>query len=141
MPPTGESHAARYRILEHRTVRRILIGVVLLVAAVPALASHDKTDVVTTDDGNTFIGEIKSVQYATLTLNTDAAGLLSIEWRRVTGLTSKFEYRVELSGGIRHFGALGPAKQNGRLSIVSPSGTIEVYLADVIAIAPIEDGF
>ena len=141
MSPTGESHATRYDILEHRTVRRILIGAVLLLAAVPALASHDKTDVVITDDGNTFIGEIKSVKLATLSLNTDAAGLLSIEWRRVTGLTSKFEYRVELSGGIRHFGTLEPAKKSGRLSIVNPSGTIEVDLRDVVAIAPIEDGF
>jgi hypothetical protein len=141
MPPTGESHATRYRILDRRAVHGVLIGVVLLAAAVPALASHDKTDVVTTDDGNTFIGEIKSVQFATLSLDTDAAGLLSIEWRHVTGLTSKFEYRVELSGGIRHFGTLGPAKKSGRLSIVSLSGTIEVDLAEVVAIAPIEAGF
>jgi len=141
VPPTGELHAATYRILERRTVRQILIGVLCLFAAVPALASHDKSDVVTTDDGNTFIGEIKSVRFATLSLSTDAAGLLSIEWRRVTGITSKFEYRVELSGGIRHFGTLGSAKKNGRLSIVSPSGAIEVDLADVVAIAPIEDGF
>ena len=86
------------------------VGLVFLLLATPAAASHDKTDIVKVDDGGVYVGEIKSVQYATLNLNTDPAGLLSIEWRHVTGLTSKFEYRVELSGGVRHFGSLGPAK-------------------------------
>ena len=90
-----------------------IIVLALVVSAVPAAAGHDKTDVVTTHDGSTYVGEIKSVQYATLNLNTNPAGLISIEWRYVTGLTSKFEYRVEVTGGARHFGTLGPPKEPG----------------------------
>ncbi len=126
--------------VKHRIARHIFFSLVLFLVAVPALADHAKTDIVTTDDGNTFIGEIKSLNRATLSLNTDAGGLLYIEWRRVTGLTSKFEYRVELSGSRRYFGSLGTAKKTG-LSIVGPSGTVEVDLADVIAISPIANGF
>jgi hypothetical protein len=122
-------------------VRLDLIGLVLLVAAAPAVAGHDKSDVATTDDGSTYIGEIRSVQYATLNLDTDPAGLLSIEWRHVTGLTSKFEYRVELSGGLLHFGSLGPPEEPGQLSIVGPSGSIQVDLAEIVEIVPIEHGF
>ena len=77
----------------------------------------------------------------TLTLKTNAASTLSIEWRHVTSLTSKFEYRVELPGGVRHFGTLRPGEKPGRLSIVSASGTIEVDLAEVVQIVPIEHGF
>jgi len=128
-------------ILVRSRVSWAVLGLVLLLAETPAAAGHDQTDVATTDDGNTFIGEIDSVQYATLTLDTDAAGSLSIEWRRVTSLTSKFEYRVELRGGIRHFGKLGPASEPRRLSIVGPSGSIEVDFADVFEIVPIEHGF
>jgi hypothetical protein len=123
------------------TARLDVISVVLVVACSPVLAGHDKSDVATTDDGSTYIGEIKSVQYATLNLNTDPAGLLSIEWRHVTGLTSKFEYRIELSGGIRHYGTLGPSEQPGHLSITADSGAVEVDLSDVVSIVPIEHGF
>ena len=35
----------------------------------PALASHDKTERVTTDDDGVYFGEIKSVQYATVATN------------------------------------------------------------------------
>ncbi len=117
------------------------IGLLSLLLVTPAAASHDKTDVVKADDEGVYVGEIKSVQYATLNFNTDPAGLLSIEWRHVTALTSKYEYRIELSGGVRHFGSLGPPKAPGQLSIVSPSGPIEVDLVDVVQIVPIEHGF
>jgi hypothetical protein len=113
----------------------------MLFAAAPALGEHDKTDVATTDDGNTFIGEIKSVQNATLELDTDAAGTLTIEWRRVTSLTSQFEYRLELAGGERQFGSLGPQITPGHLSILSGSNTTEVKLSDVFEIVPIEHKF
>ena len=117
------------------------IGLLSLLLATPAAASHDKTDIVKVDDGGVYVGEFKSVLYETLNLKTNSAGLVSIEWRHVTGLTSKFEYRVELSGGVRHFGSLGPAKEPGHLSIVGSSGPIEVDLADVVEIVPIEHGF
>jgi hypothetical protein len=122
-------------------MRSVAVFVVLLVAVLPALASHDKSDVVTTKDGATYIGEIKSVLYATLNLKTSPAGTIAIEWRYVTGLTSKFEYRIETTGGIRHYGKLDPPEQPGHLRIVSSDGAIEVALADVVGIVPIEHGF
>jgi len=107
----------------------------------PALASHDKSDVATTNDGATYVGEIKSVQYATLNLKTDPAGLLSIEWRHITGLTSKFEYRIEVTGDVRHYGTLGTPEKPGHLSIVNSDGAIEVALEDIVQIVPLEHGF
>ena len=100
-------------------IARALVGVGLafLVVVAPVLAGHDKTDRVTTDDDAVYIGEIKDVQYATLDLDTDPAGLISIEWRHVTGLTSEAQYRVDLTGGVRHFGSLGvPETPAGRAS-------------------------
>jgi len=123
------------------TAASVVVSLVLLAPAAPVLASHDKTDVVTTDDGSIYNGEIKSVQYATLNLDTNAAGLISIEWRHVTGLTSKFECRVELNGGVQHFGTLGPPEEPGHLNIVGPDGSTEVGLAEVVSIDPVERGF
>jgi hypothetical protein len=124
-------------------IARALIGVslVILVAATPVLASHDKTDRVTTDDGGIYFGEIESVQYATLNLDTDPAGLISIEWRHVTGLTSKFDYRIELNGGVLHFGSLGTPTAPGHVSIVSPDGSLAAALEEVVSIMPFERGF
>lgn len=122
-------------------MKLIVVCLLLILAAAPAAASHDKIDVATTNDGVTYIGEIKSVEFATLNLKTNAAGLLHIEWRYVSGLTSNFEYRVEVSGGVRYFGTLGPPGKPGNLSIVGSSGAVEVDLVDVVKIVPIEQGF
>jgi len=116
-------------------------SLVMVAAAAPVFAGHDKTDRVTTDDGGVYFGEIDSVQFATLTLDTDPAGTISIEWRHVTGLTSKFEYRVELSGGVQHYGTLGAPNGPGHMSIVSSDGPIEVDLSEVVSIMPVERGF
>lgn len=112
-----------------------------MLVATSAAADHDKTDVVTTDDGNTFIGEVDGVQYAQLTLDTDAAGTLTIEWRRVTSITSQYEYRVELNGGAEHFGSLGKPSKSGRLAIVTSTGPVEVALDEVFQIVPLDHGF
>ena len=118
-----------------------VLGFVCVLGMTSAAAGHDKTDIATTDDGGTYIGEIKGVKYATLSLNTDPAGLLKIEWRHVTGLQSKFDYRIELSGGVLHFGKLGPPSKPKHLNIVGTAGSVEVDLTEVVAITPVEHGF
>lgn len=123
-----------------RTVRLVVIGIVLILAATPAVAGHPKTDIVTIDDGSTFVGEILKVRFATLSLKTDAVATLSIEWRRVTGMTSEYEYQVELTGGERHYGSLQSSERPLHIKIVGSSETIEVRLSDILELAPIEHG-
>ena len=127
-------------ILLSRILQLSLMLLVLFIA-IPALASHDKSDVVTLDDGSILMGEIKSVQYATLKLHTSAAGTPLIEWRRITSLTSTFEYRVEVSGGERYFGSFEKPTQPGYLRILDSSGVVELKLEDIFEIVPIEHGF
>lgn len=124
-----------------RIVRLAFIAISLAFVATPAAAGHPKTDLVTLDEGSTYFGEISSVQYATLKLKTDAAGTLNIEWRRITGLTSKFEYYVELIGGDRHYGTLEPPDKPLHIKIVGSTETIEVKLSDVVLLSPVEHGF
>ena len=119
----------------------VLTAFILAVTSAPAIAEHDKTDIVTTDDGNTFIGEIKDVEFGTLVLDTDAAGLLEIEWRRVTSIHSEFQYRVEAAYGVRYFGSLAPSDESRNLTVNTASGPVIIDFLDVFEILPIEEGF
>lgn len=118
-----------------------LVGIFLALSVSPAIAGHDKSDIVTLDDGSTLIGEIKTVKFATLSLHTNAFSTISIEWRHITGMQSKFEYRVESAGEETYFGSLGEPETAGNLAIVSSSGTTEVPLGEIVLIVPIEHGF
>ena len=126
---------------KHPAPEAFIVGFLLAFFALPVAAAHSKTDVATTDDGNTFIGEIKSVKDATLYIKTDAAGTLDIEWRRVTGLMSTFEYRVELAGGQRVYGSLVQPVTPGNLRVSSSAGDTEIALAEVFMILPVESTF
>ena len=121
--------------------RALIAGVLVALFALPVAAEHSKTDVVTTDDGNPFIGEIKNLLDATLQIKTDAAGTLDIEWRRVTGVVSEFDYRVELSNGDRVFGSLVEPLTDGSLRISNAAGDIEIPLEEVFMIVPVESTF
>lgn len=124
------------------TVFRIwMVAFALAVAATPAFGKHSKTDEVTVEDGSVYRGEIKRVQYASLSLDTDAAGLISIEWRYVTRLTSTYYYRVELSGGGLLYGTLGEPSEPRHLSVVGTTDTTEIDLVDVVEIGPLGQGF
>ena len=122
-------------------VRLAIITIALALTTTPAVAGHLKTDIATIDEGSILYGEIRSVKYATLTLKTDAAGTLDIEWRRITSLTSKYQYLVELTGGSRHYGTLEPPTKHRHLKVVGSEETIEVPLSDVVRLAPIEETF
>ena len=122
-------------------MRQITFAILLFLCATSVFAGHSKTDIATIDDGSTLVGEILKVQYATLTLKTDAVGTLNIEWRRITGLTSEYEYQVELSDGSRHYGTLEPATEVNHLKVVSADNAIEVRLSDVVKLSPIENDF
>ena len=119
-------------------MRSIMISLVFLVAASPALASHDKTDVVTTDDGSSYVGEIKGAQSAALSLKTNAASTISIEWRYITTIVSKYQYRIESAGGILRYGSLAVADKPGQLRIVGSTGPADLDLVDIVEILPIE---
>lgn len=104
-------------------------------------AAHDKTDVVVLTNGDRLTGEIKGLSQAILKLDTDAGGTLSLEWPHIAGLTSAFDYQVEVTAGERYFGSLQTTATSGELTIVSADASTTVKLSDVFQIAPIGRGF
>jgi hypothetical protein len=119
----------------------ILLGL-SLGGAFPATASHAKTDVVTLDKGDRFYGAIESLQQGMLSLDTDAAGTISIKWVHVVRLVSSFEYEVEDVAGNRLFGTLAEPDKDGEIRIVHPSGDVTTLSRrEVFSLAPIERGF
>jgi hypothetical protein len=118
------------------------IGAVLvfLSTLIPAHADP-KTDVIVLTNGDRLTGEIKSMDAAILTLSTDAAGTLSIEWVQVASLTSLSTFQLEMTGGDRYFGSLQAGEKDGDLKIVDGTETHSVKLMDVVGLAPIEHSF
>ena len=113
----------------------------VLVLSVPAGAAP-RTDIVVFRNGDRLTGEVKSLERGMLSFKTDATGTISIEWDKVASVQTDQYLQVELSDGRRHFGRASQAQPEGRLKLRVGSGSNirEVQLAEVVGIAPIEQG-
>ena len=122
------------------------IGSLVLLAAALALSTPvgaaPKTDIVVFRNGDRLTGEVKSLERGMLSFKTDATGTISIEWDKVASVQTDQYLQVELSDGRRHFGRASVVQPEGKLKLRVGSGSNirEVQLAEVVGIAPIEQG-
>jgi len=119
----------------------LLLAAALLVSSAP-LQAAPKTDVLVFNNGDRLTGEVKGLERGKLSFKTDATGTIEIEWDKVASVRSDQYLEVELSDGRRHFGRASLAQTEGQLKLRVGSGTNtrEVRLAEVVRVAPIEQG-
>ncbi len=115
----------------------ILMDVSQLALTAP-LAAREKSDVITFDNGNQLTAEIKSLEKGILDIKTDFMGDISIEWAHVSGITSSNNFEVEGEDSGEFFGTLGVAPEDGKLLVKGEAGVVQLELAKVIRLTPIE---
>jgi hypothetical protein len=111
--------------------------VVIAVALLPAAAQAQKVDVVYLRNGDQLTCEIKKLDQARLTINTDPIDKVVVYWQDVAGVESPREFEVTLASGDKYYGTLG----------ISPTGALQIggvlaapqiaRLDDVTGIVPI----
>ena len=116
-----------------------LLATCLFSAAVQAAP---KTDIVYFTNGDRLTGEIKGLEKGRLELSTSTAGTVNIEWDKVASIETGQFLDVETSNGARYHGRVPESQQAGSIQIASASdaGTQPLALADVVRIAPIDQG-
>jgi Protein of unknown function, DUF481 len=116
-----------------------LAALVAMGAASPAFAQ--KTDVLVLLNGDRMTGEIKSYSQGRLTLDTPAAGWISVKWNKILSIQSEKQFDVETIDGLHHYGALAPSDPPGKLLIVSDRETLAVGFLEVFDISPVRQRF
>ena len=86
-------------------------------AAGMASDAREKADVITVRNGDRITGEIKSLAYGRLTLETDSMGTVNIEWPDVVRVESPQKFLIEDTGGNLIYGHIDRDPQAGYLSV------------------------
>jgi hypothetical protein len=92
---------------------------------------RDKTDVVTIRNGDHVTGDIVALEYGKLTLKTDKAGTLYIEWPAVRSVSSKFAFAVEKRGGAKFYGVLTTSSDGADLVVGTGDSAARIPMGDV----------
>jgi hypothetical protein len=121
-----------------KTLPTLLLA--LSAAAWPAAALAAKTDVLTLHNGDRITGEVKWLTRGKLEYSTDDAGRLSVEWVKVSRLTSQHSFEVETGSGLKYIGRLVAIDQDG---VVLIGGAVldTLSIPDVVVISALDAGF
>jgi putative salt-induced outer membrane protein YdiY len=103
-------------------VRVIVFAGLLLSAAGVQANEREKLDVVTTFNGDRLTGEIKSLAYGELTLDTDYMGTVELEWPDIVSVESPQGFMVEDVQGNLLFGSIARDPEAGYLAIAGGDG-------------------
>ena len=122
-----------------RLSRWMIALVVLTANSAPALAQ--KIDVVTLDNGERVIGEIKELDRGLLRYKTDHMSTVFVEWGRIVKITSLKTMQIETRDGSLYFGSLGEPPEPHQIAVIGLVSEQILVLDDVVRIYPIKDGF
>jgi hypothetical protein len=121
-------------------IARALAALQLAALGLPTLAHAQKTDVIKLVNGDEITGDIKGVAFGKLDYNTDDAGRLSIKWTKVLRVTSVHYFEVEVSSGLRYFGQLKNAGEDGRV-VVELNRTDTLIIGQIVRVVPLNNRF
>jgi hypothetical protein len=134
--------SVRKQVLRPRRATLMAWLLSAMLAPVGAVEAAPKTDVVYFTNGDRLTGEIKGLEKGKLELSTSTAGTVNIEWDKVARIETGQYLEVETAGGVRYHGRVPEAQQEGsiRLADTGPAGEQPVAIAEVVRIAPIDQG-
>jgi putative salt-induced outer membrane protein YdiY len=117
-----------------------ILFVALWVASMPAVAERQKLDIVVLFNGDRLTGEIKSLSYGRLTIETDYMGTVQIEWPDVVRVESPQSFLVEDTDGHLLYGNFPADPQTGQLSVAGDGAvTHRVAMPRVARLSQSED--
>jgi len=116
------------------------VASLLLAAASANGAEREKLDVIVTFNGDRLTGEIKSLSYGRLALETDYMGTVQIEWPDIVRVESPQEFLVEDTAGNLLYGHFPADPQAGYLAVAGAGPvTRRVPMPQVARLSQSED--
>ena len=101
-----------------------------------------KTDKLYLLNGDELTCEIKTLEYGMLTAKTDDIGTLSIKWDKISRITSKEYFEIELSDGSKYFGPIVDSKKKQVLRVLLfDSSMVDLDMENIVEINQIMEQF
>ena len=108
------------------------------VLAAGTAAAADKTDILLFKNGDRLTGEVKTLDRGKISFDTDAAGVIKIEWDDVEQLFSTTTYEITLDSGERLYGSLAETTRPAEIRLQTDATALDLPTETVVRMAPIK---
>ena len=101
--------------------------------------SHAKTDLITVANGDQITGAVNAMSAGKLSLSTSYAGTVSIKWREIKQIESRYLYEIRLDDGERIYGRFTRNDVENQLSLRVAGKQRQVDIDDIVEVRSIEE--
>ena len=120
----------------HRaTLAAALLASIAVIATASAAA---KTDIMLFKNGDRLTGEVKSLDRGKVSFDTDAAGVIKVEWDDIGQLYSPATFEVALEDGERLYGSLVDTTRPSEIRLHTDTTTLDLPIGTVVRLTPIK---
>jgi hypothetical protein len=118
--------------------RLMLASAFVACLAITGVASATKSDIILFKNGDRLTGEVKALDRGKVSFDTDAAGVIKIEWDDIEQLFSNTTYEVTLDDGERLYGALVETTRHSEIRLQTESTAVDLPFQTVVRMNPIK---
>ena len=103
-----------------------------------SVASAAKSDIILFKNGDRLTGEVKTLDRGKVSFDTDATGVIKIEWDDIEQLYSNTTFEVALDNGDRLYGSLAETTRHNEVRLQTDTTTLDLPLGTVVRMTPIK---
>ena len=101
-------------------------------------AAADKTDIMLFKNGDRLTGEVKTLDRGKMSFDTDAMGVIKVEWDDIAQLYSTATFEVALEDGARLYGSLVETTRPSEIRLQTDTTTLDLPIDTVVRMTPIK---
>jgi len=118
--------------------RLVLASAFIAGLAFAGAASADKSDIILFKNGDRLTGEVKTLDRGKVSFDTNATGVIKVEWDDIEQLYSNTTFEVALDNGERLYGSLAETTHHNEIRLQTDSTALDLPIDTVVRMTPIK---
>jgi hypothetical protein len=116
----------------------VLASLFVVGLAFARVASADKSDIILFKNGDRLTGEVKTLDRGKVSFDTNATGVIKVEWDDIEQLYSTTTFEVALNNGERLYGSLSETTRHNEIRLQTDSTALDLPIETVVRMTPIK---
>jgi hypothetical protein len=101
-------------------------------------ACADKSDIILFKNGDRLTGEVKTLDRGKVSFDTNATGVIKVEWDDIEQIYSSTTFEISLDDGGRLYGSLAETTRHNEIRLQTDTTALDLPIETVVRMTPIK---